>query len=131
MNRRPSRFRPCLEELEDRSLLSLSVTFRPTGPMTQGLSISPDGDTPHQVITIFNNGYGHITGGDESGSFNNGAGFFNVTDIDIFPAAVPGASISVYYFQQGDADNPSGDQHLRLNFRIFFGGGARTASTQT
>jgi hypothetical protein len=88
--------------------------------VTQSLEIIGRGDVSHQVLTIFNNGNGHITGGDETGSFNNGTGFFNVTSITIAGFNTPALPLSVYYFQQGDPYNPSGDQRLGLRFEVFF-----------
>jgi hypothetical protein len=112
MNRRPSRFRPRLEALEDRSLLSVSVSLVPVG-FGMALTIDASQSTAHNVISIFNHGNGHITGGvtgdpDGAGDFAGGTGFFNVREV-IIKGGNGGAA--VYYFQQGgDADNPSGDQ---------------------
>jgi hypothetical protein len=107
MNRSPSRFRPCLEALEERDLLSVSVSFE-SGPRgTLGLFLDASQNTDHDVISIFNDGNGHITGNAGGVEFNAGAGFSNVGLIQIVGGL---AGLEVFYFQQGDASNPSGDQ---------------------
>jgi hypothetical protein len=125
MNHRPARFRPYLEALEERSLLSVTFSFvgRPGG--TQQVIIDASQSTAHNAIYIYNQGNGHITGyilgdPDGAGAFNSGAGFVNLSELDV--RGGPGGT-AVSYFQQGD-------QVYSPGFDLFtsFAGGENTLS---
>jgi hypothetical protein len=133
MNRRPSRFRPCLEALEERSLLSVSVSLIPAAGGAEKLVINAMSSTVNDTIRIYNNGNGHISGfiSDETGDspLGGGKGFVNVNDVTVYGGPVGAA---VYYFQQGDALSPQGDQiygggtNLGFSFTTVFEGGNNT-----
>jgi hypothetical protein len=95
---RLARFRPCLEALEERSLLSVSVS-------QYGVALVIDGGNGPSAVTIslINNGNGHITGDiiDENGGriLNGGTGFFNVDFVTIY-GGPKGTAID--YYQQAD-----------------------------
>jgi hypothetical protein len=105
MNHRPARFRPCLEALEERSLLSIGFSLD-VSPDTQGgmrLTIDASQSAVMNTISISNDGNGHITGTisgdpDGGGPLNGGAGFFNVSTLII--GGGPGG-IAVSYSQTG------------------------------
>jgi hypothetical protein len=101
MNRGPSRFRPCLEALEERSLLSVSVAYDPTGG---GLTLDARQSNAPEHINIFNDGNGHVTG---SVAGEQPFDFSNVTSLGIFGG--PGG-VSISCSQMGDLSNPSGNQ---------------------
>jgi hypothetical protein len=95
MNHHPSRFRPCLEALEERSLLSVSVLE----PTVGSYLIDATQSEAHNTIYLFNNGNGHIGGyitGDAAG-----AGFFNLAGDFLGIRGGPGGT-EVYYYQRGD-----------------------------
>jgi hypothetical protein len=140
MNPRPSRFRPRLEALEERALLSVSVSLVPAGS-GMGLTIDASQSTAHNVISIFNNGNGLIKGyvtGDP-----DGAGFFTFFGVGVGIVGGPGGT-DVYYYQRGEqvthsvclvvaefgggkntfAANLQGSTLMGLvDFRVFGGGG--------
>jgi hypothetical protein len=131
MNPRPARFRPHLEALEDRSLLTVSVS---STPFLGGIELVIDASqsTAHNAITLVNHGNGHITGGiagdpNGSGDFNAGAGFANVSVIFINGGA---GGTTVSFAQQGEASNPSGDQVYASGLHLLtqFAGGDNTLS---
>jgi hypothetical protein len=105
MNHRPVRFRPSLEVLEDRSLLSISFSLD-VSPDTHGgmrLYINASQSDAMNTISISNDGAGHITGNisgdpDGGGPLNGGAGFFNVSTV-IIGGGPGGAAVS--YSQSG------------------------------
>jgi hypothetical protein len=103
MNRGSSRFRPCLEALEERSLLSVSVTQDPSG----GLTIDARQSNAPEHIDVFNNGNGHVTGSVAAGHAGQTFDFSNVTSFGVFGG--PGG-VSISYSQMGDPLNPSGNQ---------------------
>jgi hypothetical protein len=123
---RASRFRPRLEALEERSLLTVSVIFR-----DGFLAIDARQSTVSNTISISNNGAGHITAavsGDTvtvDGSPGGGLDFSAVTGVSIFGG--PGGA-GVSYLQQGDALNPSGNQVYAqgFGFTTYFEGGTNT-----
>jgi hypothetical protein len=126
----PSRFRPCLEALEERALLSVSVSYTALLGRTGELLIDARQSNADNHITVINHGNGHITGSiagdpDGAGDFNGGAGFFNVSVILIYGG--PGGA-TVNYAQQGEASNPSGDQVYGrgLFLQTQFAGGENT-----
>jgi hypothetical protein len=93
MNRHPARFRPCLEALEERALLSVSVTYDPTG---EGLTLDARQSNAPEHIDIFNDGNGHVTG---SVAGEQAFDFSNVNTIGILGG--PGG-VSVSYSQTGN-----------------------------
>jgi hypothetical protein len=117
MKRKPSsRFRPSVESLEDRQLMSVgvSLTIRP-GDSTRSLIITPDdGDNS---INVINNGAGHIIV-DATGL--GAVDFFDVDHVDISPG---NGNNNVHYFQDGDAFNRSGDQLRPLSVSVNLGPG--------
>jgi hypothetical protein len=133
MNRHPSRFRPCLEALEERSLLSVSVSFASSPDGAGKLVIDATSSTVNDTIRIYNNGNGHISGfvSDETGdsALGGGNGFFNVNDVTVYGGR---SGAAIYYYQQGDPLNPQGDQVyggdtlLGFSFTTVFEGGNNT-----
>jgi hypothetical protein len=77
-----------------------------------------EGDYFGNTVHIYNNGAGHITGDATGvGAFD----FFNVHKLEIEmtqPAGGDDGPDSVYYFQQGDAFNRSGDQITNLSVDV-------------
>jgi hypothetical protein len=123
MNHRSARFRPRLEALEERSLLSgVNFELDPWGEGSQHLTINASQSNGPHSITIVNHGNGHITGNLDGDEFNAGAGFINVLWLEIYGG--PGG-IQVNYSQQGEASNPSGDQVYAQGFDVdvHFAGG--------
>jgi hypothetical protein len=103
MNRDPSRFRPCLEALEERSLLSVTVSYDGSG----GMAIDLRQSTASHHIDVANDGNGRITAsvtGEGGGTFD----FHNVNDLVIDGG--PGG-VGISYSQLGDQvyRNPLGN----------------------
>jgi hypothetical protein len=124
MNHGPSRFRPCLETLEERALLAVSVSFTPNGP-AGSLVIDARQSPARTFIVISNNGNGHITGtiaGDDNGAgpLNGGNGFFNVRSVLVYGGPA-GAAVS--YFQSGDQVYGGPGAFLGFQFETVFAGG--------
>jgi hypothetical protein len=102
MNPGPAnRFRPNLEELEDRSLPSVSVAFtQADGTLTLHC------DSRFNRIFLGNDGAGHITGFvDGTGALNGGPGFFDAAYVTI---SGDGGRYQVDYGQLGDQIRPFG-----------------------
>jgi hypothetical protein len=133
MNHSPRRFRPRLEALEERSLLTVSVYFLPT----QQLVIDARYSDANITVHIYNDGAGHITGdvgGDPigGGAFNGGAGFSNVAWVSV--EGGPGGA-TVNYVQQGDQvyapfNPPAGGNGVRFDATFEGGNNAFTADFQ-
>jgi hypothetical protein len=112
MNHRPSRFRPRLEALEDRSLLSVSVGYDPSSGI---VTISPTDPREDTAVTIDNYGNGHIAVTVNSPAVGTGGDFFNVWNVGIRGGG-PSGGLQVTYNQMGDQTyrNPSGGPSLFL-----------------
>jgi len=102
MPRKPSPcFRPSVESLEDRQLMSVSVSFDPN---LHGGRLEITGDQAGNSISILNNGDGHVT------VVAIGQGALNYSDVSEVVVLAGNGPNAVHYFQQGDDLNPSGNQ---------------------
>jgi hypothetical protein len=115
---RTSRFRPRLEALEDRSLLSVSVVNT-----AAGLTIDARQSNVSNAISIVNDGTGHFTGTVTGADTNTSFDFLNVSQVGIYGG--PGG-VNVQYAQTGNQIYRSPVGGDSLFFQTVFEGGSNT-----